>query len=155
PEHELVEPITTPAQKAAVEQYRADAARKSELERTELAKIKTGVFTGAYAINPVNQEKIPIWIADYVLAGYGTGAIMAVPAHDERDFEFATQFGLPITTVVRPPDEWLKETGSTLEQLTAPFTEDGTAVNSGRFDGLPTGEFKKQITDWLQERGLG
>ena len=100
--------ITTPQQRAAVEAYQAEAARKSDLERTELAKKKTGVFTGAYAINPVNSEQIPIWIADYVLASYGTGAIMAVPAHDERDFEFAKQFGLPIRTVVRPPDEWLQ-----------------------------------------------
>ena len=101
--------------------------RKSDLERTELAKKKTGVFTGAYAINPVNNEKIPIWIADYVLASYGTGAIMAVPAHDERDFEFAKQFGLPIRTVVRPPDEWLKKTGSTLDNLTEAYIDEGVA----------------------------
>jgi leucyl-tRNA synthetase len=110
PEHPLVERITTPACKAAVERYQADAARKSDLERTELAKKKTGVFTGASAINPVNNQAIPIWIADYVLISYGTGAIMAVPAHDERDFEFAKQFRLPIKPVVRPTPEWLRAT---------------------------------------------
>jgi leucyl-tRNA synthetase len=155
PEHPLVERITTPGQKAAVQVYQAEAARKSDLERTELAKKKTGVFTGAYAVNPVNGERIPVWIADYVLAGYGTGAIMAVPAHDERDFEFATQFDLPIRTVVRPPDEWLRETGSTLEKLTEGYVGDGVAINSGPFDGLPTPEFKKRITAWLEERGQG
>jgi leucyl-tRNA synthetase len=155
PEHPLVEKITTAAQRSVVAAYQAEAARKSDLERTELAKKKTGVFTGAYAINPVNCEQIPIWIADYVLISYGTGAIMAVPAHDERDFEFATQFRLPIRTVVRPPEEWLKETGSTLDHLTEPFIGDGTAVNSGPFDGLATAEFKRGITAWLGERGLG
>jgi leucyl-tRNA synthetase len=155
PEHPLVEQITTPEQRPAVEAYRAEAARKSDLERTELAKKKTGVFTGAYAINPVNEERVPIWIADYVLATYGTGAIMAVPAHDERDFEFAKQFGLPICTVVRPPDEWLTQTGSTLDNLTQAYTEDGPAINSGQFDGLSTPEFKRRITNWLQERGQG
>src|SRR5215813_13432117 len=117
PEHALVEKLTTPAQRQAVKSYQAEAARKSERERTEGSKKKTGVFTGAYAINPVNQEKIPIWIADYVLATYGTGAIMAVPAHDERDFAFASQFGLPIRTVVEPPTDWLRQTGSTLDEL--------------------------------------
>jgi leucyl-tRNA synthetase len=155
PEHSLVEKITTAEQRAAVNKYRDEAARKSDLERTELAKKKTGVFTGAYAINPVNQEKIPIWIADYVLASYGTGAIMAVPAHDERDFEFAQQFKLPIRTVVRPPEEWLKQTGSTLDNLTAPFVGDGAAVNSGEFNGLSTPEFRKRITAWLEEQSLG
>ncbi|GIW78889.1 MAG: leucine--tRNA ligase [Gemmatales bacterium] len=155
PEHPLVDRITTPEQKSAVEQYKQDAARKSDLERTELAKTKTGVFTGAYAINPVNEEKIPIWIADYVLISYGTGAIMAVPAHDERDFEFAKAFDLPIRTVVRPPDEWLKATKSTVDHLTEAYVGEGVAVNSGPFDGLPTSEFKKKITAWLQERGLG
>src|SRR5207244_10063724 len=112
-------------------------------------------FTGSYAVNPVNQEKIPIWIADYVLATYGTGAIMAVPAHDERDFAFAQQFGLAIRTVVRPPEEWLAQTGSTLDKLTEAYTEDGVAVNSGPFDGLPTAEFKAKSIAWLDERGLG
>jgi leucyl-tRNA synthetase len=155
PEHPLVDRITTPGQRDAVKRYQEEAARKSDLERTELAKKKTGVFTGAYAVNPVNNEQIPIWIADYVLATYGTGAIMAVPGHDERDFEFARQFNLPIITVVRPPDEWLKATGSTLGNLTEAYVEEGVAVNSGPFDGRPTAEFKKKITAWLEEHGLG
>jgi len=115
PEHSLVEHITTPEQEKAVADYKAYAAGKSDLERTELAKEKTGVFTGAYAINPVNGEQIPIWIADYVLASYGTGAIMAVPAHDERDFEFAINFKLPIRAVVKPSMEWLRKNGTHLE----------------------------------------
>jgi leucyl-tRNA synthetase len=155
PEHPLVEGITTPAQRRAVDAYRDQAARKSDLERTELAKTKTGVFTGTYAVNPVNGEKIPIWIADYVLISYGTGAIMAVPAHDERDFEFAKQFNLPIRTVVQPSPEWLKETGSTSDNLTEAYVGDGLAVNSGQFNGLTTPEFKQRIIAWLEERGLG
>lgn len=111
PEHPLVDTLTTPGQKTAVDHYRTAASHKSDLERTELAKTKSGVFTGAYAINPVNQERIPIWIADYVLVSYGTGAIMAVPAHDERDFEFANMYNLPIVPVVRPPRAWLMATG--------------------------------------------
>jgi leucyl-tRNA synthetase len=154
PEHPLVGSITTPEQARAVRAYQEEAARKSDLERTESRK-KTGVFTGAYAINPVNGEKVPIWIADYVLASYGTGAIMAVPAHDERDFEFATTFHLPIRTVVRPNAEWLQQTGSTLEHLTEAYIEEGVACNSGQFDGLPTAEFKKKITAWLEKRGQG
>ncbi|MEY2466854.1 MAG: leucyl-tRNA synthetase, partial [Verrucomicrobiota bacterium] len=109
PEHELVDEITTLEQRDAVAKYRTEVSKKSDLERTELAKEKTGVFTGAYAINPVNDEKIPIWIADYVLASYGTGAIMAVPAHDERDFEFAKKFELPIRVVIEPTAQWLVE----------------------------------------------
>ncbi|MFM7149294.1 MAG: leucine--tRNA ligase, partial [Gemmataceae bacterium] len=108
-----------------------------------------------HAINPVNLEKIPVWIADYVLAGYGTGAIMAVPAHDERDFEFAKAFDLPIRTVVRPTPEWLKQTGSSLDQLTAPYCEEGVACHSGSFDGLSTSEFKRKILDWLESKKLG
>ena len=104
PEHPFVEKITTPEQKAAVDAYLDEVKRKSDLERTDLAKEKTGVFTGAYAINPVNGEKMPIWIADYVLMSYGTGAIMAVPAHDERDYEFAVKFDLPIIEVVAGGD---------------------------------------------------
>jgi leucyl-tRNA synthetase len=115
PEHKLVDQITTPQQREAISKYKAEVAKKSDLERTELAKEKTGVFTGAYAINPVNGERIPIWIADYVLASYGTGAIMAVPAHDERDFEFAINFRLPIRAVVKPPMEWLSKNGAHLE----------------------------------------
>ena len=124
PEHTLVDAITTPAQRQAVEAYKAEVAKKSDLERTELAKEKTGVFTGAYAINPVNREKIPIWIADYVLISYGTGAIMAVPGHDTRDFEFATKFNLPIVQVVEPPagTDWHG------------YVEDGISVNSASAD---------------------
>ena len=145
PEHPLVEKVTAPEQNAAVDAYRAQATRKSELERTQLEKEKTGVFTGGYAINPVNDEKIPIWVADYVMMGYGTGAIMAVPAHDTRDCEFAKKFGLEIRTVVQPPEG------------TDPhgFTGDGTSVNSGLITGLPTPEAKQKITTWLEEKGLG
>ena len=111
PEHPLVDRITTPGQRAAVKAYQEAAARKSDFERTEVAKKKTGVFTGAYAVNPVNDARIPVWIADYVLASYGTGAIMAVPGHDERDFEFAKQFNLPMVAVVSPPEQWLLQHG--------------------------------------------
>jgi leucyl-tRNA synthetase len=155
PEHRLVESITKPEQRSAVKEYQQSAARKSDFERTELAKKKTGVFTGAYAINPVNGEKVPVWIADYVLASYGTGAIMAVPAHDERDFEFAQAFNLPIKPVVKPTEAWLKLTKSTLEKLNEPYCEEGVAFNSGDFDGLPTAEFKKKITAWLEGKGQG
>jgi leucyl-tRNA synthetase len=155
PEHVLVDSITSPERRAEVAAYQAQAARKSERERTEEAKKKTGVFTGAHAVNPVNGERLPVWIADYVLAGYGTGAIMAVPAHDERDFAFAKQFGLAIRTVVRPPEEWLARTGSTLDTTTEAYVGDGVAINSGDFDGLETAEFKRRITAWLEERGLG
>ncbi len=145
PEHRLVDELVTEEQLAAVEEYREKTTRKSDLERTELAKEKTGVFTGAYAINPVNGERIPIWIADYVLQGYGTGAIMAVPAHDERDYEFAQKFELPVKQVVQPPEgkEWQG------------YTDNGIAVNSDFLDGLSTVEAKSKITAWLEEKGLG
>jgi leucyl-tRNA synthetase len=146
PEHKLLDQITTPEQRAAVTAYKTAVAKKSDLERTELSKEKTGVFTGAYAINPVNGAKIPIWIADYVLATYGTGAIMAVPAHDTRDFEFAKKFTLPVIQVVQPTDPKTPWQG---------FVDDGTAVNSGFLTGLPTPEAKKKITAWLEEKGLG
>jgi leucyl-tRNA synthetase len=146
PEHKIVPQITTAEQKKAVEDYKAFAAGKSDLERTELAKEKSGVWTGAYAVNPVNGEQIPIWIADYVLASYGTGAIMAVPAHDTRDFEFATKFKLPIVQVVQPNDSKTDWQG---------FTDDGLSVNSGFITGLPTPEAKAKITAWLEEKGLG
>jgi leucyl-tRNA synthetase len=120
-----------------------------------VAKTKTGVFTGAYAKNPVNDAIIPIWIADYVLASYGTGAIMAVPGHDERDFEFAKQFNLPIVTVVAPNEKWLKETGSTINDLKAAYTDDGVAVNSGLLDGLSTNDAIAKIIAWLEEKKLG
>ena len=132
--------------KQAVQSYREYAAGKSDLERTELAKEKTGVFIGAYAINPVNGEQIPIWIADYVLASYGTGAIMAVPAHDTRDFEFAQKFNLPVIQVVQPNDAKTAWQG---------FTDDGTSVNSGFLNGLPTAEAKAKISAWLEEKKLG
>ena len=150
PEHKLVDEFTAPAQREAVAKYKIEVAKKSDLERTELAKGKTGVFTGAYAINPVNGQKIPIWIADYVLASYGTGAIMAVPAHDTRDFEFATKFNLPIIQVVQPPDPKTDWRG---------FVDDGTSVNSTgpeiSITGLPTPEAKKKITAWLESKSLG
>jgi leucyl-tRNA synthetase len=155
PEHPLVGTITTSEQRAAVEVYQQAAARKSDFERTELAKTKTGVFTGAYALNPVNDERIPIWIADYVLASYGTGAIMAVPAHDERDFAFAQTFCLTIRTVVTPNAEWLAKTNSTLDALTQAYTDDGVACNSGLLDGLDTEAAKARIIAWLEERGTG
>lgn len=147
PEHPLVDTVTTPEQKHAVEQYRSQCASKSDLERTDLSKEKTGVFTGAYAVNPVNGKQIPVWIADYVLMGYGTGAIMAVPAHDERDFAFAQVFGLPILQVVQPPSEdtdWRGFCGY-----------EGSSVNSGFLTGLPTPEAKEKMILWLEENGKG
>lgn len=144
PEHELVATITTAEQKAAVEAYQDAAARKSDLERTDLAKEKTGVFTGAYAINPVSGEKTPIWIADYVLAGYGTGAIMAVPGHDTRDWEFAKQFGLPIIEVV---------SGGDVEKEA--YTGDGPHVNSDFLNGLSNEEAISAMIAHLTESGKG
>ena len=155
PEHSLVDAIATPEQQAAVKAYQQVASRKSDFERTELAKKKTGVFTGAYALNPVNGEKIPIWIADYVLATYGTGAIMAVPAHDERDFAFAKQFDLPIVTVMTPNEKWLKDTGSTIDNLKSAYTDDGVAMNSGMLNGMTTDEAKRKIAAWLIVEGKG
>ena len=149
PEHKYVDSITTATQKPAVAAYRAEVGKKSDLERTELAKEKTGVFTGAYAINPVNQARIPIWIADYVLISYGTGAIMAVPGHDTRDLEFATKFSLPVVQVVQP----------SAGQNWQGYVDDGTAVNSANaeisLDGLATPEAKRKITQWLEIKGLG
>jgi leucyl-tRNA synthetase len=147
PEHPLVKTITTAAQKKAVDDYVRAASMKSDMERTELAKDKTGVFTGAFAVNPVNGQKIPVWISDYILLSYGTGAIMAVPAHDERDFEFAKKFGLPVVQVV--------SRDGTTRELTEADPTDGIAVNSGQFNGLSTPEFKKKIVAWLEEKGIG
>ncbi|MCP4590553.1 MAG: leucine--tRNA ligase [bacterium] len=216
PEHSLVERITTDDRRDAVMGYVKVAAHKSELDRTADTKEKTGEFTGAYALNPVNGQQIPIWVADYVMMGYGTGAIMAVPGHDTRDFEFAKVFGLPIAAVVQPEDEWFREQiqragldadycakrgkpeladqlidsasaaagtigGITAQDATAlldgdiswvrqvaipafaedpgifveAFAGDGTALNSGEFDGLTTAEFKEKITAWLAENGVG
>ena len=145
PEHSLVDQIVTEEQWPAVREYRERTARKSDLERSELSKEKTGVFTGAFAINPANDEKIPIWIADYVLLGYGTGAIQAVPAHDERDLEFARKFDLPIREVVQPPGN----------EDPIGFIGDGVAINSPIIDGLASREAIRKITSWLEERGLG
>jgi leucyl-tRNA synthetase len=150
PEHSLVNLITAPAQRQAVKDYQVFAASKSDLERTDLARDKTGVFTGAHALNPVNGKRIPIWTADYVLASYGTGAIMAVPAHDTRDLEFATKFNLPIVQVVQPPDPATDWRG---------FVDEGTSVNSDgpgiSITGLRTPEAKQKITAWLEAQGLG
>ncbi|HBD95516.1 MAG: leucine--tRNA ligase [Spirochaetes bacterium GWF1_31_7] len=147
PEHPLVHTITTAEHKAAVLQYIEEASSKSDLDRTELSKEKTGVFTGGYAINPVNGAKIPIWISDYVLISYGTGAIMAVPGHDARDFEFATKFNIPIIQVVSKD--------GTSQKLEEAFTEEGIAVNSGNFSGMKTEDFKQKITQWLEENKIG
>ena len=216
PEHPLVEQITTDRQRTAVMAYVEKARHKSELDRTAETKEKTGVFTGAYALNPVNGGKIPVWVADYVLISYGSGAIMAVPAHDKRDFEFAKQFDLPMVAVVRPDDDWFHDLllrggldrdycakhgksalaegimdsavstaglqagiifqdaraildgdPSWIEQVLVPaYTEDpgilmeaftgkSLAINSERFDGVPTAAFIDQITAWLEEKGLG
>ena len=155
PEHPLVEKLTTPEQEVAVKAYRAEAAARSEIERSAEDREKTGVWTGSYAINPVNQERIPIWIADYVLMGYGTGAIMAVPAHDQRDFEFARQFGLPIKLVVQPPQGGV----TSAEDLQAAWTGEGVLINSGPLDGIPVGKGPGQSVEraiaWLEEQGLG
>ncbi len=180
PEHPLVEKITTDQHRQAVEAYVKQSRHKSELDRTADTKEKTGEFTGAYALNPVTGEKIPVWVADYVMMSYGTGAIMAVPAGDTRDFEFAQLFDLPISAVVMPGDDWLGqsqlrpttladlklESKEEWEQLRcayrqAPaefaeaFTGHGIAINSGQFDGTPTAEFKTKITAWLVDRGIG
>ncbi|MBJ6363070.1 leucine--tRNA ligase [Paenibacillus sp. GCM10012307] len=144
PEHELVAKITTAEQRQAIEAYQEAASRKSDLERTDLAKDKTGVFTGAYAINPVNGAKTPIWIADYVLGGYGTGAIMAVPGHDQRDWEFAKQFNLPIIEVVQ---------GGDVEKEA--YSGDGAHINSGLLDGLNNEEAIAAIISWLEKEGKG
>ena len=148
PEHPLVLEITTSDRRAEVEAYIARSQRETEIERLSTERVRDGVFTGAYAINPVNGQLVPIFIADYVLMGYGTGAIMAVPAHDERDFDFAKRYGLPIPVVIAPPG-W---NGEPLEQA---YTGEGTMVNSGEFSGLPSEEGKKRIADWMEARGIG
>ncbi|MEQ1792408.1 MAG: leucine--tRNA ligase, partial [Nitrospiraceae bacterium] len=152
PEHPLVEVVTTADRRTAVTAYREASARKSDLQRQELEKEKTGVFTGGYAVNPVNQERLPIWIADYVLMGYGTGAIMAVPAHDERDWAFAKTYALPIREVIA---------GGQVEQEAFVTTDKGTVVNSttpdGSFtiNGLTPGDAIPKITAWLESHGKG
>src|SRR5699024_8513359 len=137
PEHELVEQIVTEDQRAAVEAYIEEVKNKSEIERTDLSKEKTGVFTGAYAINPVNNKEIPIWIADYVLSSYGTGAIMAVPAHDQRDYEFAAKFDVPIVEVVA---------GGNIYE--AAYTEDGKHVESWLFNGMQDEAALEAMVSW-------
>ena len=144
PEHKLVEEIVTEGQRAAVEEYLDIVKRKSDLERTDLNKDKTGVFTGAYAINPVNGEKVELWIADYVLASYGTGAVMAVPAHDERDYEFATKFNLPITAVIEDNGE-----------VVVPFFGDGKHINSDFINGLNNEEAIAKVIEFLEENKVG
>ncbi|MDK7299203.1 leucine--tRNA ligase [Lactobacillus paragasseri] len=144
PESKLVQEITTPEQKAAVDSYIKKIESKSDLERTDLNKDKTGVFTGAYAINPVNGKEVPVWISDYVLASYGTGAVMAVPAHDDRDYAFATKFGLPINRVIE---------GGDLEKEA--FTGNGKHINSDFLDGLDNEEAKKRMIEWLEDHNAG
>ncbi|MDX1680331.1 MAG: leucine--tRNA ligase [Akkermansiaceae bacterium] len=171
PEHPLVAQITAAEQKDAVEAYQKSCASKSDLDRGDLNKDKSGVATGAHAINPVNGEQIPVWIADYVMMGYGTGAIMAVPAHDERDFEFATKFELPIIEVVAPADD--ETVGAVYDRpsddsaaqepsmgghrppLQEAFTDHGIAINSDILNGLPTQEAKAAMIDWLEKEGKG
>jgi leucyl-tRNA synthetase len=145
PEHVLVDQITTPPQRAAVAAYKAEASKKSDMERTELAKTKTGVFTGAFAINPVNQKQIPVWIADYVLASYGTGAIMAVPGQDERDWEFAEVYDLSIVRTVETPKGWEGKA----------YLGDGPAINSEFLNGFGVADAKAKIIDWLAQKKLG
>ena len=153
PEHPLVPKITTQEQKAEVEKYIAETTLKSDMDRTALNKTKTGVWTGAYAINPANKEKIQIWIADYVLAHYGTGAIMAVPGHDERDYEFAKQFGLDIKQVVTN-----KENNVSIENQ-AYCDKTGIGTNSSNdevsLNGLPTKDAMNKITEWLEKKDIG
>ena len=145
PEHPLVDTLTRETEQDAVRNYQQEAARKSELERAELQKDKTGVFTGGYAVNPANGEPIPVWIADYVLASYGTGAIMAVPGQDQRDWDFAKAFDLPIIRTVQPPENFDGEA----------FLGDGPVMNSGFLDGATTNEAKRKIIAWLEEHGHG
>jgi len=183
PEHPRVDRLTTPEQKAAVAEYVESAAKKSDLERTDLAKTKTGIFTGSYAIDPVNGRSIPIWISDYVLISYGTGAIMAVPAHDERDWDFAVKFSLPVIKVVASKEEIASLAGgdekaglemlktaaadpAAYEKLAASRPDvfavagsctpaDGYTINSGSFTGLPTKQTIRDIVSWLTEQGIG
>ncbi len=151
PENPIVDEVTSPEQRAAVEAYRQEASRQSEIERQATDKEKTGVWTGGYAINPVNDESIPIWIADYVLMGYGTGAIMAVPAHDQRDFEFARKYDLPITVVVQGPGM----TADSSDMAAAYHGDEGVMINSGPITGTPASESVERTISWLEETGRG
>ncbi|MFC2049592.1 leucine--tRNA ligase [Chloroflexota bacterium] len=148
PEHPLVPLLTTPEHKAEVEAYILQAQRQTEIERTSVEREKTGVFLGSYVINKLSGEPVPIWITDYVLLTYGTGAVMGVPAHDQRDFEFAKKYGLPIRVVIAPPD-WSGE------ELECAYTETGTMANSGQFDGLPSEQGFEAICDYMEEKGWG
>ena len=148
PEHPLVDKLTAPEHREEVEAYKFQAARQTETERMSAEREKTGVFIGAYAVNPVNDARIPIWIADYVMMGYGTGAIMGVPAHDERDFVFAKEHDLPIPVVIEPPD-W---DGGELEEA---YTGPGTMINSGPFSGTPGDVAVSKVTEWLEQQGTG
>lgn len=154
PEHPLVEKLTTPEQAETVKAYQAEAATKSDIDRTADDREKSGVWTGSFAVNPVNGEKIPIWIADYVLMGYGTGAIMAVPAHDQRDFEFARKFGLAIVVVVQPPDREID-----VDTMTEAWAQEGVMVRSSVLDGVPAGKGAGQSVEkaieWLEANGKG
>jgi leucyl-tRNA synthetase len=152
PEHPLVGNITTSERRASVEAYRRVAERMDEIDREAVDREKTGVFTGAYAINPVNNERIPIWVADYVLMSYGSGAIMAVPAHDERDFEFATKYGLPIVEVIQAPGR--SEDADPLSEAYV-SKSDGRLINSDLFDGIPVDGAVEKVTRWLEEQGIG
>lgn len=146
PEHPLAKKISIGDHKEFAEKYIADSIKKSEIERMNDTREKTGVFTGSYVINPVNGEKVPVWIADYVLIGYGTGAIMAVPAHDERDFAFATKYDLPIIEVVEKPETY---------EGVGPYHDEGTLVNSGSFDGMLSSDAREEIVAWLEKQGMG
>jgi len=150
PEHPLVASLTSAAQRSAVAAYVANATRQTEIERTDTSKEKTGVFTGGYAINPVNGERIPVWVADYVLMSYGMGAIMAVPAHDQRDFEFARKFDLPIRVVIQPDDQVLDP-----DTMTEAYPGDGKMINSGQFDGTPADVAVQKVTTWLEDKDIG
>ncbi|MEZ5010365.1 MAG: class I tRNA ligase family protein [Bacteroidales bacterium] len=163
PEHQLTEKITSPAQKREVDEYIRSANLKSDLDRTDLAKDKTGVFTGSYAVNPVNNRRIPIWIADYVLMGYGTGAIMAVPAHDTRDFEFATKYadhGLTIECIIDPATDDTEARERILAGKEC-WTEDGRYINSANkttgldINNLPKEEGISATIKWIESKGLG
>ncbi|MDM7461719.1 MAG: leucine--tRNA ligase [bacterium] len=160
PEHPLVDAITTPEQRDAVNAYREQARRLDETTRQSTERERTGVFTGAYAINPVNDEPVPIYIADYVLMTYGTGAIMAVPAHDERDYDFARKYGLPIKVVIAPSDaneSRFNDEGSSSEGASVPpcYTGDGVMVNSGAFSGLSNREGMERLAEWFEAQGIG
>jgi leucyl-tRNA synthetase len=148
PEHPLVAGLTSPEKKAEVDAYILKSRRQSEIERLSTVKEKDGVFLGAYCVNRLNGKKVPIWIADYVLLSYGTGAVMAVPAHDERDFAFAKKYNLPIPVVISPPD-WDGE------ELQSAYIEPGQMVNSGRFDGLSSEKGKEAVSAFLEEQGWG